>query len=384
MRNLATIAIALIAIISFNACTQDDEFTFTAKEDPEGLMFTSSPSDSYTLSSSNGDNLAERFVWNAVDFGVQTPVTYELQAAPSENFESISIVAQGTETNGAVTVTEMLEVAKEAGLDNDPETAEPNSGTIYFRVRAYVGSDGGNVVDQISEVLAVNVILPEAEEENAPKLHLYLVGDATAAGWNPDNNNTPLFREAENDHIFHLEGRFAGGADVAGFKLLETLGEWQPQWGLSEGNLSNSTILGADPDTFPVASDAFYSFTVNTEEMTYTFEEIDASSATTYGTIGLVGEGTSVGWPSDANPTPDIELSMSTFNEHIWYAPNVTLTQAAVKFRAEKAWDVNWGAETFPSGQATFNGSDIPAQEGTYNVWFNDLSGRYLFIPVSE
>lgn len=384
MRNLATIAIAFIAIIGFNACTQDDEFTFTAKEDPEGLMFTSSPSDSYTLSSSNGDNLAERFVWNAVDFGVQTPVNYELQAAPSENFESISIVAQGTETNGAVTVTEMLEVAREAGLDNAPETEQPNSGTIHFRVRAYVGSDGGNVVDQISEVMAVNVILPEAEGEDSSKPHFYLVGDATAAGWNPDNNNTPLFRDAENDHIFHLEGRFAGGIDVEGFKLLETLGEWQPQWGLSQGNLSNSTILGEDPDAFPVASDAFYSFTVNTQDMTYTFEEIDESSAATYGTIGLVGEGTSVGWPSDANPTPDIELSVSPFNAHIWYAHNVTLTEAAVKFRADKAWDVNWGAETFPSGQATFNGSDIPAKEGTYNVWFNDLSGRYLFIPVSQ
>lgn len=378
MKKIAKIAIALVAIISFNACTEDDEFTFTAKEDPDGLAFTSSPSGSYTLTSSNGDNLAERFVWNAVDFGVQTPVNYELQGAPSESFESIAVVSQGTETNGAVTVAEMMELAEEAGLDNDPETEEPNTGTIYFRVRAYVGSDGGNVVDQLSEVMTVNVTLPEAEGEES-KPHFYLVGDATAADWEPDNNNTPLFRDAENDNIFYFEGRFTGGEDVEGFKLIEALGEWQPQWGLSEGELTNSTILGEDPDAFPVASDAFYSFSVNTEDMTYSFEEIDASEAETYATIGVIGDATPGAWDNDT------DMTQSEFNPHIWYVNDLEITEGELKFRANDAWDASWGAATFPSGQGSNNNDpNIPATEGTFDVWFNDLTGRYILIPSAE
>lgn len=378
MRNLAKIAIAFIAVFSFNACTDDDEFTFTAKEDPSGLMFTTSPTGSYTLSSTNGDNLAERFVWNAVDFGVQTPVNYELQGAPTENFESTSIVSQGTETNGAVTVNQMLDLAEDAGLDNDPETEEPNAGTIYFRVRAYVGNDGGNVVDQFSEVMAVNVMLPEAQEEEDPsKPQFYLVGDATAAGWDPDNNNIPLFRDAENDNIFYFNGRFAGGDDVEGFKLIEMLGEWEPQWGLSEGNLSSSEILGADPDAFPVDSDAFYSLMVNTEDMTYTFEEMDASTADTYETIGVIGDATPGGWDDDT------DMTQSEFNPHIWYLQNVELTDGEFKFREGDAWDVNWGVASGVSGQASLGSPDnMSVTPGTYNIWFNDLTGHYILIPV--
>ncbi|UJH92946.1 SusF/SusE family outer membrane protein [Antarcticibacterium sp. 1MA-6-2] len=188
--------------------------------------------------------------------------------------------------------------------------------------------------------------------------------------WSNINNNTPLFRDAENENLYYYEGKFNVGA----IKLLEILGEWQPQWGIKDGNFTNSTILGGDPDGINVTTAGFYKLTVNVDEMTYTFTEIDASNAATYTTIGLVGEGTSVGWPNEDNPTPDIELTKSTFNEHIWYAQNVTLTEGSIKFRAEKAWDVNWGAGTFPSGQGTFGGPDIPAMEGTYNVWFNDLT----------
>lgn len=381
MKKLAKIGIALLAIINFSACTQDDEFTFTAKEDPDGIMFSNTATGAYTLSAANGTNLAERFVWNEVDMGVQTPVTYELQASTGESFTTMSVLSEGTATNAAVTVNQMLDLAEEAGLDNDPETDAPNTGTLYFRVRAYAGSDAANTVEQFSDVMAVDVMLPEdtgGVEE--PKMNLYLVGDATAAGWNNNNNNTPLFRNAENENLFYYEGKFNAGA----FKLLEVLGEWQPQWGIKDGNFTNSTILGGDPDNITVATAGYYKLTVNVEEMTYTFVEIDASAAATYDTIGLVGEGTSVGWPGDDNPTPDIELTQSTYNEHIWYAQNVALTEAAIKFRAEKAWDVNWGAATFPSGQGTFGGPDIPATEGTYNVWFNDLTGRYLFIPVAE
>src|SRR5690606_31439825 len=141
-------------------------------------------------------------------------------------------------------------------------------GSIYFRARAYVGSAAAST-EQFTAVTALQVVLTEDSEGGAVEMkpHLYLVGDVTAAGWDPNNTNTPLFRDGESDFVFNFTGRFAGAAGAEGFKLLSILGEWQPQWGLDGESLSNSDILGEDPAAFLVSTDGYYSLSVNTEDM---------------------------------------------------------------------------------------------------------------------
>lgn len=383
MKKFSILLLAFVALLSFNACTQNDDIVFVAQPDPEGIQFSNSLQSMYTLPSGNPDNLAERFVWNEVDFEAPTTISYELQGSASETFDSYMVIGSTGNNNLGVTIGQMLELAEEAGLDNDPETDMPNTGTLYFKVRAFAGEGEGNALEEFSEVVSVNVELPEAEEEGEPaKTNLYFVGDATAAGWSNNNNNTPMFRDGENDNIFYFQGRFAGGPDVEGFKLLEMLGAWQPQWGGTDGTLGVNPGDGTDPAAFSVDNDAYYSLMVNIDDMTYTWEEIDESEATVYETIGIVGEGTSVGWPNDDNPTPDLVMTQSEFNPHIWYMEDVVLSDGPLKFRANLAWDVNWGGATFPSGEAT--GDDIQATAGTYDVWFNTLDGRYIFIPQEE
>jgi starch-binding outer membrane protein SusE/F len=69
-------------------------------------------------------------------------------------------------------------------LDNDPATDAPNIGQLYFRVRAFAGNDGGNPLNVSSEERSITVVLPETEgEEDEVFKNLFLVGDATAAGW---------------------------------------------------------------------------------------------------------------------------------------------------------------------------------------------------------
>lgn len=384
MKKFSILFLALAALFVFNACDSDDDVVFVAQPDEEGISFTNTFSDVYTLASRNSDNLAERFVWEDVDFDAPTTITYELQGSTDAEFGDFDVLGNTSGNNIGVTVGEMLSLAEDAGLDNDPLTEAPNQGQIYFRVSAYAGDGEGNALEQMSEVEALTVELPEAEddgEEDELKREFYLVGDATEAGWSENNNNTPLFRDAENDDIYYFEGRFAGGDDVEGFKLLETLGQWQPQWGVADGEFTSSDILGDDPDAFEVENDAYYALEVNVAEMTYSFEEIDESGATVYDAIGLVGDGTSVGWPTDDNPSPDIEMTQSEFNPHIWYAEDVELSDGPIKFRADFAWDANWGADTFPAGESAVDGPDIPATEGVYNIWFNTLDGRYILIP---
>ncbi|MCM5661915.1 SusF/SusE family outer membrane protein [Galbibacter mesophilus] len=384
MKKLSILLFAFAAIISFNACSDDDEFTFVAKPDPEGIAFENTPLASYDLEAENENNLAERFVWNAVDFDAPTPVKYELQAASDNTFEPMTVLAADiSETNYGVTVKNMITLAEDAGLDSDPDTEAPNTGNLFFRVRAYVGDKTSNLVEQLSDTLSLNVVLVEPKEDSEPidlKPQLFLVGDATAAGWDNNKNNTPLFRDGENENVFYFTGRFAGAADKEGFKLLENKGVWQPQWGLDAGALTSSDLLGGDPSAFKAESDAYYNLTIDKENLTYTWETFDASASPVYGSIGIIGDSTPDGWDADQ------DLTQSTFDPHIWFIEGIELIDGEAKFRVDDAWDISWGASTTLSGQG-FNNNDpnIPVTAGTYNVWFNDLDGRYLFIrQVSE
>lgn len=377
MKKLSILLLAFVAFSGIYSCSSDDDVVFIAQPDVEGINFTNSFNANYILTPGTATNVAERFVWNTVDFETPTNITYELQGSLDTDFNNFDVMGTTADNNLSVTVQQMMNLAMDSGLDTDRATEASNSGALYFRVIAYAGDNTGNSNAQNSEVKSITVILPEdAEEEEAPLKNLFLVGDATAAGWNPNNNNTPLFRSADNQNVYNYTGYFGAGE----FKLLE-VSDWQPQWGLDNGSLSNSDILGGDPGSFLVSTAGFYTFTINIDEMSYSFEPYDASGATTYDVIGLVGAGTSVGWPGDDNPEPDIVLTKSDFDEHIWYAQGIELTEGGMKFRANLKWDVNWGGgENFPSGIAT--GDDIIAQEGTYNVWFNDITGRYNFIAV--
>lgn len=381
MKKFSIIFIAIIAFLGFNACTSDDDVVFVAQPDEEGISFTNSFSETYVLTKSTSDNLAERFVWNEVDFDAPTTITYELQGSADPEFNEFDVLGNTSSNNMSVTVGEMLSLAEDAGLDNDPETEAPNTGEIYFRVRAFAGDGEANALEEISEVSALTVELPEAEEEEEEesKREFYLVGDATAAGWDPDNNNTPLFRDGENDDIYYFQGRFAGGDDVEGFKLLEELGAWQPQWGGTNGELFVNPGDGNDPDAFGVDNDAYYSLMVNVDEMTYTWEEIDESTATVYNEIGIIGTATT---GDDDGWNDDIDLIQSDFNPHIWYINDLELADGEAKFRADGAWDISWGATTEYSGQgANNNDPNIPVTAGTYDVWFNTLDARYILIP---
>lgn len=378
MKKFSILFLAFIALLSFSACTQDDDIVFVAQPDPEGIQFSNSFQNTYVLPSGNPDNLAERFVWNEVDFDAPTTITYELQGSADEAFGDFMVIGSTDNNNLGVSIGQMRDLAEDAGLDNDPETEAPNTGSVYFKVRAFAGDGEGNALEEFSETIALNVELPEAEEEGeAPKMELFLVGDATEAGWDPANNNTPLFRDGENESVYYFEGRFAGGGDIEGFKFLQTTA-WQPQWGLSNGELTNSDILGNDPNAFPVEDDAYYSLMVNVDEMTYTWEEIDESAAEVQTNIGIIGDATPGAWDDDT------DMTQSEFNPHIWYIEGIELTDGEAKFRADDAWDLDWGGATPVSGETTVAGPNIPVSAGTYDVWFNTLDGRYIFIPQGE
>ena len=99
--------------------------------------------------------------------------------------------------------------------------------------------------------------------------------------------------------------------------------------------------------------------------------------------VAIVGEAAG-GWPgSPGNPGPeDINQMTSTDGEN-WTLNGLTLNASTsfgeIKFRANNAWDINWGAVEFPTGTATQGGANIICFAGTYDVTFNSTTGAYSF-----
>ncbi|GAL81118.1 hypothetical protein JCM19274_3862 [Algibacter lectus] len=67
----------------------------------------------------------------------------------------------------------------------------------------------------------------------------------------------------------------------------------------------------------------------------------------------------------------------------MWYAAALHLTPGDLTFvtNTGSAWG---GGSTGFSGVATDGGESIPViVEDDYDVWFNDLTGRYILVPLN-
>jgi len=374
MKTIKYLALLLITVISFNACESDDSITYIAQPTGE-LTFTNAFLEEYILIPSASSNIGERFTWSDADFDIQTNINYELQKSIIGDFTDTEVIGTTTDNSYAVTIGDLLSYAEEAGLDSDDATEMPDTGSIYFRVRAILGTDA--TLEIISETQALNLkLINGGETVEETFKNLFFVGDATAPGWSENNNNPALIRHSDNENLFSYKGYFVNGDE--GFKLLEQLGQWQPQWGAGAGENEAAVNDGSteDPSAFTIAADGYYEFTINTEEMTYSLVDYDASAAATYTTIGILGDATAGGWDADA------DMTQSTFDQHIWNINGVELADGELKFRADDAWDVSWGSANALSGFGELGGANIPITAGTYNIWFNDLDGGYILIPV--
>ena len=379
MKKITITFLALIGLASFTACTDDEGFTFTAIPDPEGISFTNSTLETYNLKASNADNLAERFVWNAADFSVQTPVNYEIQGAAVESFDTYSVIGVGTQTNLAVTVGNMLSLATEAGLDNDPLTPEANTGSIYFRVRAYIGADAGNVVEQLSSILPISVTLPEeAEEEELDLPKLYVVGNFLSSGgygsdWTPADA-VPIAASAEGNTDY--EGFVYVNAVNPELKFLPTNESFDGDYGdTGENNGDFSGTIEQEGEVnagTPDGTGGYYLIHVDTNALTYNLTKIS---------WGIIGNATPTGWDSDTDMVYDSATK-------IWSLTLDLTEQEApdngIKFRANDGWDINLG-DTGADGTMEFGGENIGiTEDGNYTITLDVSNPRQYKYSITK
>lgn len=355
-------ALAILLLLVYSCNSDDEKIVANAISAP--VLVAPEGGSAFVLVRENANNIVFNLNWTKSDYGIPTDISYNVEIALA-NTQFVNAVSAGiVSTNTiALTVAALNSAVTAAGANALQETE------IEIRIKSSLGPKKD--LPMYSNSIHIKVT-PYATI--VAKNDLFLVGNATAAGWNNDSDNTPLFRDPMDENKFYYTGFFTGGADF-GFKILDTKGSWHPQYGGSGGILGVSTPTGEnEPAIIPVAISGYYNLEVNITTMTYAFTPVSTPPTVTYPTIGIVGDATPGGWDTDT------DMTNSTFDPHIWKISGVTLSNNNLKFRANNNWDVNWGADTSFSGIATIGGGDIPVLASKYDIWFNDIDGRYLFI----
>ena len=148
--------------------------------------------------------------------------------------------------------------------------------------------------------------------------------------------------------------------------------DWTVNWGNDASDFPTGFGVQDQGDITVPAGDYVISFNSGSGEYNI------GGAIPVFSTIGLIGTGSPTGgWDTDTDMVQD------PTTPYIWTLDEVMITTGAVKFRAEDAWDVAWGASEWPSGIATTSGDNIPSQAGEYNITFNHLTGEYDFASTS-
>lgn len=372
LKNISKIVIAFISIlaVSCNADDVDNRPVLESVSAPEMTLPVTGKT--YVLTEENATTEADLFKWAAAEYSHDVVVSYTLlmDAKDGDFTNAQTLATTKSISQASVSVKSLNQAAIELG-------AVPGTPKL-FDVKVKCSVSGGVPMETEETItISVNTYSGLVSYEFTD---WYLVGNATAAGWDTNNGNQPMFRSGTTATLYKFTGYF----NVGEFKVVSTLGSWIPMFGMgADGKLAyRGSDADNDPPTFKILTAGYYTFTMDTQALTYTLVSYNVSAATVYPTIGLIGSsrtGSQAGWDEDTDMTP------SSFNPHYWTL-TVSLFDGEAKFRANNGWDVNWGGDTafsgFPLNGAS--GANIPVAKSKYKVYFNDLDGSYLMIPNQQ
>lgn len=301
----------------------------------------------------NAENLASKytFTWDAADFGVKAQINYAIEAS-TETAGPVEVFTGATGTKAEVA----YEIINERLFNGLALTAaEPVA--VNFMVSAKIGEGQKYYSEPVKVIVSVT-----AAEKKYPMV--YVIGSFN--DW-ADGTTQELFdfdgKDAEYSGIVGFNGKAANGFKVRGSETgwNNELGNWGLDGSIDPPAAESKEIPlisdGGSAD-IKILSNEFYSFTLvkGTPALKVNF---------TFNTVGVIGTAVG-GWDSD------IDLTFDSVTQK-FYA-DVTLAEGEMKFRANDAWDLNWGvsAEGVVMTEGSLNGgSNIKVPAGNYRIYLN-------------
>ena len=312
------------------------------------------------LSDGGADIVVE---YTKADFGVATGSAHNLYISKSEDMADMK-KAKASFTDNTITLTQAdLNVV---ALDFAEAGAEVD---MYFAVVANLNTDKGaevagtqlksNVVKATFKSYVADVLPTEKFEK------VWVIGNY--CGW--DHGKTQfLFDYNSTGTTFAGVVDFAGADGVSmaadGFKLTGVAG-WDDtcNWGLEDNTTAEAEaaslqlITGGGSQDIKAYAKRFYGFEFDKTTMVLK----KSWGADQIGIIGLNGD-----WETDI--VMEYNPKWTRF-----YADIEAPADTEMKFRADAAWDLNWGVDCAQGG------GNIPVAAGNYRVYFNPATGLIEF-----
>lgn len=338
MKKISILGLFIFALLSFNSCETEDDVVFTTQE-PEGFVFTNSIQNNYILSTATSANLGERFTWGNADFGSPTNITYELQRSVTGDFSDAVVVSSSIGNEIAMSIGQMMTVATDAGLDNDPDSPAPNTGSFSVRLRAFPG-DNGSGTEAFSDVLVLNVELLESTGSGPGGAMIAELGVVGSGYNNWGAYADGYFYTTDMSDVFVSYVTLVDGEIK--FRLNN---DWGTNWGGSGGTLE------LDGANIPVTA-GDYKITVDLANLTYDIE------AYSWGVVGSA-------WNDWGGAGPDgkfyYDYTTDTFKK------GIRLMAGEMKIRFNNDWGLNYG-DTGADGTIDQDGDNIAVSAGHYLI----------------
>lgn len=312
------------------------------------------------LSDGGADIVVE---YTKADFGVATGSAHNLYISKSEDMADMK-KAKASFTDNTITLAQAdLNVV---ALDFAEAGAEVD---MYFAVVANLNTDKGaevagtqlksNVVKATFKSYVADVLPTEKFEK------VWVIGNY--CGWSHDKTQF-LFDYNSTGTTFAGVVDFAGADGVSmaadGFKLTGVAG-WDDtcNWGLEDNTTAEAEaaslqlITGGGSQDIKAYAKRFYGFEFDKTTMVLK----KSWGADQIGIIGLNGD-----WETDI--VMEYNPKWTRF-----YADIEAPADTEMKFRADAAWDLNWGVDCAQGG------GNIPVAAGNYRVYFNPANGLIEF-----
>lgn len=321
-------------------------------------------------------SLDTKFKFTHSDADVYEDPVFTIMFTTTDDNQYWKIIPQGNVDAGNIWAVENNPKGV-VGVEKDGDDAM--SGTLLTTTSKGEKANAGKIAKAGTYQMTINMMdYTYSIKQIAPEY--YLVG--ALQSWS--DQNMSCLMTAETAMVQNFTTKWTGDANLK-IWLGSDFGKWDNAFGSASGDGVSAAEgkLKANGGAIDCPEkNAYYTFTADFSTMTYKWTKLANQNPTEFEYVGLIGVG---GKWKDGD---DIDLKQVA--PHNWYLAKQEIPAGGLKIRADHKWrdDGNWG---FGEGQnyenkgtlITSGGSgNIPVPAGTYNIYFNDITGAYAFVEV--
>lgn len=321
-------------------------------------------------------SLDTKFKFTHSDADVYEDPVFTIMFTTTDDNQYWKIIPQGNVDAGNIWAVENNPKGV-VGVEKDGDDAM--SGTLLTTTSKGEKANAGKIAKAGIYQMTINMMdYTYSIKQIAPEY--YLVG--ALQSWN--DQNMSCLMTAETAMVQNFTTKWTGDANMK-IWLGSDFGKWDNAFGSASGdgvNTAEGKLKAGGGAIVCPEKGAYYTFTADFSTMTYKWTKLANQNPTEFKHVSLIGVG------GKCNEGDDIDLEQVA--PHNWYLAKQEIPAGGLKIRADHKWrdDGNWG---FAEGQkyeskgtliTSGGSSNISVPAGTYNIYFNDITGAYAFVEV--